>query len=225
MNGEAGMKKRAEQTLLTREKLINAFWTLYEQKHFDQITVREISDLAGYNRSTFYTYFKDVYDVLEQAENEIYRMFEEEFDHSRHMDNKEQMIESVRFIGRFLERNQKRLMLLLGENGDVKFTHRIMQRMREHMRLHLRAFTKGDDAEFEYMVEYIINAHVGLMLRWFQSGCDIPFEQMTALILRLTTGGLVSALTGSDAALEQAAALFKVGGAHCQPGIPDLPDK
>ncbi len=208
------MKKRAEQTLLTKEKLTNAFWALYEQKPYEQITVREISELAGYNRSTFYTYFKDVYDVLEQTEADIYRLLEEEFDHGQHMLNRERMLESVRSIGGFLTKNRRRLVLLLGENGDAKFTHRMMQRMREHMRLHLRKATHRDDAAFEYMVEYIVNAHVGLTLRWFQNGCDIPFEEMTALIFRLTTGGLVSALTGSDAALEQASILFKVGEAN-----------
>lgn len=216
------MKKRAEQTLLTRERLINAFWALYEQKPYEQITVREISELAGYNRSTFYTYFKDVYDVLEQTEEEIYRRMEDEFNHGRYMQNKEQAVESLRLIGVFLAKNQKRLMRLFGEHGDVRFTHRMMQRMRAHMRLNLRPFAKGDDAEFEYMVEYLTNAHVGLTLRWFQNGCDIPFEQMTGLIFRLTTGGLSSVLTGSEAALEQAAELFKSSGAHAQSDMDNL---
>lgn len=215
------MKKRAEQTLLTKEKLVNAFWALYEQKPYEQITVREISELAGYNRSTFYTYFKDVYDVLEQTEDEMCCLLQEEVDRSRYMCSKEQMAESVRFIGKFLKKNHKRLALLLGENGDVKFAHRIMQQMREQMRLHLREVANVDDAAFEYMVEYIMNAHVGLTLRWFQNGCDIPFEQMAALIFRLTTGGLVSALTGSDAALEQAAVLFKVAETGDNQGVPD----
>lgn len=208
------MKKRAEQTQLTKEKLTNAFWQLYEEKPYDQITVREITELAGYNRSTFYTYFKDVYDVLEQTEAEIYRLLEEveeEFGCNRFICSKEQVTESIRFIGGFLKRNHKRLALLLGENGDVKFAHRIMQQMRERMRVRLSEVTNRDDAAFEYVVEYIMNAHVGLTLRWFQNGCDIPFEQMAELISRLTTGGLVSALTGSNAAMEQAAVLFKVG--------------
>ena len=207
------MKKRAAQSQLTKEKLTNAFWQLYGEKPYDQITVREITELAGYNRSTFYTYFKDVYDVLEQTETEIYQLLAEvgeEFDPDRYICSKEQVTESIRFIGSFLERNHKRLALLLGENGDAKFAHRILQQMRERMRACLSEVTNKDDAAFEYVVEYIMNAHVGLTLRWFQNGCDIPFEQMAELIFHLTTGGLVSALTGSNAAMEQAAALFKI---------------
>lgn len=206
---KTGMKKRAEQTIQTKEKLTNAFWQLYEKNPYDQITVREITELAGFNRSTFYTYFKDVYDVLEQTEDEIYRLLEEEFDRSRFC-NRKQIASSIQFIGAFLEKNHKRLALLLGENGDVKFAHRILQQMRELMRERLSAVTSREDAAFEYVVEYLMNAHVGLTMRWFQNGCDLPFEQMAELIYRLTTGGLVSVLTGSDAVLENYSLLFSI---------------
>ena len=37
----------------------------------EKITVKEVSERAEVNRSTFYAYYKDVYDILEQAEEEI----------------------------------------------------------------------------------------------------------------------------------------------------------
>lgn len=202
------MKKRAEQTIQTKEQLTNAFWQLYEKKRYDQITVREITELAGYNRSTFYTYFKDVYDVLEQTEDEMFQLLEEELERCKYVCNKEQMTKSVRFMGSFLEKNKKRLVLLLGENGDVKFAHRILQQMRNQLRIRLSEADMENDI-FEYVVEYIMNAHVGLTMRWFQNGCDIPFEKMAELIYMLTSGGLVSVLTGNDAVPENFPPLLK----------------
>ena len=55
----------------TKQILTDAFWKLYREKSIDKITVREITQLAGYNRSTFYEYFCDVYDVLQQLENSL----------------------------------------------------------------------------------------------------------------------------------------------------------
>ncbi len=202
------MKKRDEQTLLTKEKLTDAFWTLFYQKPYDQITVREITELAGFNRSTFYTYYKDVYNVLEQTEDEIYQLLEEEFERCKYVCNKEQMTESVRFMGSFLEKNKKRLVRLLGENGDVKFAHRILQQMRDRLRIRLSEADMEPDI-FEYVVEYIMNAHVGLTMRWFQNGCDISFEKMAELIFMLTSGGLVSVLTGNDAVPENFSSVLK----------------
>ncbi|MDF3004160.1 MAG: hypothetical protein K0S22_632 [Oscillospiraceae bacterium] len=204
------MKKRDEQTLQTKEKLTDAFWVLYSQKPYDQITVREITELAGFNRSTFYTYYKDVYNVLEQAEDEIYQLLEEEFERCKYVCNKEQMTGSVRFMGAFLEKNKKRLMLLLGENGDVKFAHRILQEMRDRLRIRLSE-ADMEPVIFEYVVEYIMNAHVGLTMRWFKNGCDISFEKMAELIFMLTSGGLVSVLTGQDAVPENFSSVLKAG--------------
>ncbi len=65
------MKKNPEITDATRNKLIQSFCTLYKEKPVSRITVKEITDLAGYNRSTFYQYFSDVFSLLEYVEDEM----------------------------------------------------------------------------------------------------------------------------------------------------------
>ena len=65
------MKKQPELTAQTKENLMEAFWQIYCEKRIEKITVKEITMKAGYNRSTFYEYFTDVYDVLEQIENSL----------------------------------------------------------------------------------------------------------------------------------------------------------
>ncbi|MCD8390233.1 MAG: TetR/AcrR family transcriptional regulator, partial [Firmicutes bacterium] len=64
------MKKQPEVTDLTRESLVTAFFQLAEIKNINQITIREITNRAGYNRTTFYRYFEDVYALIEYAEDE-----------------------------------------------------------------------------------------------------------------------------------------------------------
>ncbi|MDD3306418.1 MAG: TetR/AcrR family transcriptional regulator [Acetobacterium sp.] len=55
---------------ITRQNLIDSFWRLYCKKSIEKITVKEICALAGYNRSTFYVYFKDAYEILEEIEEQ-----------------------------------------------------------------------------------------------------------------------------------------------------------
>ena len=71
------MYKQSVTAEKTRQKLIDAFLSLYATRRIDKITVREITNMAGYNRGTFYAYFFDVYDVLEQIEAEALPSFEE----------------------------------------------------------------------------------------------------------------------------------------------------
>ncbi|MHC1787755.1 MAG: TetR/AcrR family transcriptional regulator [Christensenellales bacterium] len=65
------MVKYREISAQTRQNLMNAFWQIYREKRIEKITVREITAKAGYNRGTFYEYFIDVYDVLEQIEQSL----------------------------------------------------------------------------------------------------------------------------------------------------------
>jgi AcrR family transcriptional regulator len=59
----------------TRKRLIEAFFSLYAQKDIRYITVGELVGRAGCNRSTFYDHFHDVYEVLEEAEDEMLAIF------------------------------------------------------------------------------------------------------------------------------------------------------
>ena len=65
------MNKQPEITDATREAFITAFFRLAEIKNIYKITIKEITNLAGYNRTTFYRYFEDVFNLIEYAEDQF----------------------------------------------------------------------------------------------------------------------------------------------------------
>lgn len=65
------MNKQPEKTDATREAFITAFFRLAEIKNIYKITIKEITNLAGYNRTTFYRYFEDVFELIEYAEDQF----------------------------------------------------------------------------------------------------------------------------------------------------------
>lgn len=56
----------------TRTSIINAFLQLRAKKPLERITVKELADLAQINKATFYLHYKDIYDLSEQLENDIF---------------------------------------------------------------------------------------------------------------------------------------------------------
>ena len=46
------MKKQPHITEQTKNNLRIAFWSLYAQKPIEKISIKEITELAGYNRGT-----------------------------------------------------------------------------------------------------------------------------------------------------------------------------
>ena len=55
----------------TKQNLIDAYWYLYTANIPSKITVKMITDRAGYNRGTFYAYFLDIEDLHNQIEDSL----------------------------------------------------------------------------------------------------------------------------------------------------------
>ena len=58
----------------TKRSIINAFIELRAKKPLEKITVKELSELALINKATFYSHYKDIYDLSEQLEKEAVEM-------------------------------------------------------------------------------------------------------------------------------------------------------
>ena len=65
----------------TRNQIRNTFAEiLYEQRSINKITVTDLAQRAGINRSTFYLHYDDVYQVAEDIKNETLHAYFEEIE-------------------------------------------------------------------------------------------------------------------------------------------------
>lgn len=55
------------RAIRTRKLLVDAFQQLIKLKNFEQITVKDITELATVNRATFYAHFVDKYEMLDEV--------------------------------------------------------------------------------------------------------------------------------------------------------------
>ncbi len=62
------MDNRIEKT---KRSIYNAFIELRKKKPLEKLTVKELCEAAEINKSTFYVYYRDVYDLSDKIENEI----------------------------------------------------------------------------------------------------------------------------------------------------------
>ena len=61
-----------------KAEFLTAFWKLYERNEIEKISIRELCQAAGYNRTTFYVYYDDIYDLLDKAIESIFLPIREE---------------------------------------------------------------------------------------------------------------------------------------------------
>lgn len=179
------MYKQSVTAEKTRQKLIDAFLSLYATRRIDKITVREITNMAGYNRGTFYAYFFDVYDVLEQIEAEALPSFEEL---PPMMDAGEV---SPVFVASFLSLYQEKFKVydvLLGDNGDPAFHRKLKNSIKSTLFEMLAKKGNVDVIEVDLMLEYILSGLIGILIYAFQNRPNIPEEQLVAMIYTLLKG-------------------------------------
>lgn len=184
------MNKRPEVTERTRENLIAAFWQLYSKKRIEKITVKEITTIAGYNRGTFYEYFTDVYDVLEQIENSLLPDLEtippvESADFATQIDLFIQMY----------EKNSQYYVVLLGDNGDPSFQSKIKNRIKPLLMQSLIEKSPLDEEELDYTLEFILSAMLGISSYWYRQEKPMSIEKLIPLMNGLCREGILKKLS------------------------------
>lgn len=55
----------------TKNRIKQKFWALYKENRINKITVRQVAEAAGIHRATFYIHYKDVYEIIEEIEDEL----------------------------------------------------------------------------------------------------------------------------------------------------------
>ena len=60
----------------TKQSIRQGLINLMKKKKLSEITVTELTELVDINRATFYHHYRDIYDLFESIENELYDEFE-----------------------------------------------------------------------------------------------------------------------------------------------------
>lgn len=185
------MVKRVEITSQTKQNLIDAFWSLYCEKRIERITVKEISDKAGYNRGTFYAYFTDVYDVLEQIENSVIPTLDELPPVSTPAGS---FGIPLAKLNELYKQNDKYYAFLLGDRGDPAFAGKLKNAVKPMLMQVLADKPNVDRVELDYILEYTLSAMIGIMSYTYQHAEPLSNEQLQELVTRLMDQGVTKQL-------------------------------
>lgn len=177
----------------TKRLLKEGLTELMAQKSIKKITVRELSDLVEINRGTFYLHYKDIYDLVEQIEDELFDEFEAIIlSYPSDLLTKEPY-HVFADVCRFLEKNRKICSGLLGDNGDINFTMKLRKFISDKCFDDFSHLSYADyyKANYGYIYAYFESGAVGILRYWL---CDNSPErkspeQVAAVMETLFTVG------------------------------------
>lgn len=164
------MKKQPQITEQTKTNLRNAFWALYEQKPIEKISIKEITDLAGYNRGTFYLYYKDVYDMFTQIENDLLNTVQKLLDDI----TADGVLDFSRQMSSIIEMSHTYspyFSLLVSDRGDPKFAAKLKDMLRPLLDTVLFSSSEKELTKYEkmYLSEFYISGMIGTIGKWLEN--------------------------------------------------------
>ncbi len=144
-----------------RDNIIKAYLLLCETTPCDRVTVSTLSKKAGYNRTTFYTYFKSVEDLLNHLEQEILEIADIFLPHGLEILKTGIPTEEEWALTRqFFKTNAPVLIMLLGPNGDPRFSYNLKKHVRQLFMKLLNLNPNEITPQLDLLLEFIISGHI-----------------------------------------------------------------
>ena len=175
-------KKEDRRVRRTKKLLTQALTQLLQTKQINEITVKELTDLADMNRGTFYLYYKDIYDMLNKIEDSMFEALDSIISLHEQDDVASQTRPILLALFRFIGENQEMCRVLLSPHGDMNFLHRLNGVVRKKcMKIWSTDQRAQSEAEFEYHYSFVLFGCAGLLRAWVNRNCLEPAEQMADL--------------------------------------------
>lgn len=153
----------------TKRLLRQGLTELLKEKSIKKITVRELSELVDINRGTFYLHYKDIYDLVDQIEQELFDEFERILSNYTISDLSTRPHKVFSDVCRFLYANREICAALLGSNGDINFILNLRQFMQQKCLRDIAEYYHLElIPEYNYIYSYFEAGTVGIVRYWLE---------------------------------------------------------
>ena len=190
-------RKQDRRVIKTKRAIHKAFASLLSEKELNDITVRDIADLADINRKTFYNYYAGVYDVLNEIEDEVVRTLENALggiDFREAMSHPYLVFEKLTaIINTDLDFYGHLLSMQSNVSLITKTVKLLKQKTREAMLLQLPV----KEEEIDILLDYSFSGMLTVYQQWFNSDRNHSIEEISEILSELCFNGLNGVLAPS----------------------------
>lgn len=165
------------RVLRTKTMLKNAFIDLLEEKSYNKISIRELTEAAYVNRVTFYLHYKSIDDFVERLVDEI---IEDLFEVMKavNVDNsytpETELITMTKLL-EYIADHHRVYRIMLVTKGIPLFTPRLMELLQSMMLVTEHRTTAGlSSPEAEVSTWYLASALMGTISLWLEH--NMPHE-------------------------------------------------
>ena len=172
----------------TKKALYDALLVLLKDKTINEITVTELTTLADVNRATFYFYYTDLIDMLQQIQNEAFEAFKNVIQKTTiSVSTIEGFTEYAENLFDFCTKHETLVRFVVKNDTNNQVYKQIQNLMINNIPNSKDTFDKGNPAR--YATSYILNAMVGVMIDWMNEGMLIPPHDLAEFCAHMYLNG------------------------------------
>ncbi len=177
-------QKENQRIRLTRKLLTDAFLKMLQEQPIHAISIRDLCEKAGINRTTFYHHYGSQYDLLNDIASRFLVQIAQQLAEAD-PENQESVQERVTLVFQYLEDNLSLSRLLLNCNADPSFAEKlfVLPKISDLMNAALK---NCDDPEKKRaMISFAIHGSYHLLQEWINSEQRLCAGAQAGLILCL----------------------------------------
>ena len=192
---KSGQNKRAVRT---KKRLTECLMTLMHTRSLQDVTVSELTKLAGVNRGTFYLYYHDLPDMLAKIESEMFAAFEQIIRAHREETVLHQTLPFLQELFAFAAENRSMVSVLLGRNGDMSFLRRLDEVVYDKCLTDCRSLFPDEASDtFPFRYNFAVFGCIGTVRAWVDGGCVQNSDDMARLVDSMIRSGVVRTSSGA----------------------------
>ena len=180
--------KENQRTRLSKKLFHAAVLELTAEKGgIGKVSVRELCEKAGLNRSTFYAHYAEPREVLAEAEEDVLRETAEHIQRigaERTGGGKEYVSSFLRYI----RENDRTFRVLLVTAADPAFRNRFTQLALMQLFRHLQLTV--DAGKQQYIYSYLLSGSFGVITQWIRSDYAAAVPELVDLLFTLNGSAL-----------------------------------
>ena len=164
----------------TKAMMRDALMDLMDEVPFGNISAKDITNRADLNRATFYLHYNNVFELLDELENEIAGSFAQMLEKVEIKRGAAWEYPVVGQICSYIMENQRLCRCLLLNPRSDRFARKLTEIMkRKGMQVKQEMGLEIDPIKEEYIHQFIACGAMGMVKQWLLEGMPMSKEEMT----------------------------------------------
>lgn len=166
---------------------------LLEKKDIEYITIKEICEYAGVNRSTFYLHYETIDDLLNETLNYIvnklinhFKIEPKEFIDSINYSNKEELkLINENYLKPYLEfiKENKKVFISVFKNSNTMKSNEKYYNLEKYILNPILDKFEIPDYKKKFLLRFYINGIMGIIQEWILNDCNEEIENIINIIM------------------------------------------